>query len=104
MHGDVEDDVAIGLSLETARAIPEITLVSGKSALSVVDTVPRTHPRDELPHFDAVRTDVLDGRRPDETGDAREKLRADPFLLNGMDNEIVPNLACGDRHQGTPTR
>ena len=92
-EGDREHDPAAGGALERARAIGEAAGVGGQLLDHVALAVEHAHRHDRLGHLLPVGADVLDRRRADRAGDARQALHAREPLGHAARHEPLPLLA-----------
>ncbi len=94
--GDAQHDVPGGVALEGARAVGERARLGRQVPELAVRAVPHPDARDRLGDVLAVGADVLDRRRADRAGDAREALDAGATAGDAALHERVPRLAGGD--------
>ncbi len=100
LEGDLEDDEATGVPLEPAGAVAEAAVGDGEGAVRRLDAVPAAHGGDRVGDLLAVGADVLHRGGADRAGDAGERLDAHPALLDRPGDQVVPDLAGGDRDEG----
>ena len=96
LERDVQDDVPSGIGLEPGGAVAEPAVGVGEGADALERAVPDPDRGDGLRDLLPVGADVLDRRRADPSGDAGERLDADPPALDREGDEVVPALARRD--------
>jgi hypothetical protein len=91
-----QDDERARLALEAAGAIGEVALLGRQVDDLAAAAVQRPDRDDGVAHLLAVGADVLDRRRPDRAGNAREALDPGQALGDRVRDEPVPRLAGRD--------
>ena len=99
---DREHDPAPGVALERARAVGEAAVGGRELGDLAGRAVERAHGRDRLGDLLAVGADVLDRRRADRAGDARQALDAREPLGDAARHERLPLLPRGDGQLDAP--
>jgi len=96
LEGDRQHDPAARRSLEGAGAVGEPALRRRDLEHRLEHTVIRPHGDDRLGDLLSVCADVLDRRRPDRAGDAREALDPRAAVPGAARDERIPRLTGGD--------